>query len=85
VTSQAASEAALVARASGVIAAILLLASGGLAAVGLLQASGLGLLAALATSIASVAGHPGRALRWIGPIVIGATMVTVVIAGFVAR
>jgi hypothetical protein len=84
VTTAADFEAAVVSRAAAVVAAILVLVSGGVAALGLFQICGLGLLAALAASIASVAGHPGRSVRWIGPAVIVVAMVTVIVAGFLA-
>ncbi|HEX4399845.1 MAG TPA: hypothetical protein VHZ98_00790 [Galbitalea sp.] len=65
-----------------VIAAILVLAGGVFAFEGTLQISGLALFAALAASVAWVAGGPVRGPRWAVPAVIGVAMATVILAGF---
>jgi hypothetical protein len=65
-----------------VIAAVLVMVGGVFAFEGTLQVSGLALFAALAASIASVAGHRVRGVRWMAPTVVGAAMVTVIVAGF---
>ena len=74
-------EQTLIARTAAVISAILVLGAGVAASLSLFQASGLALLAALATSIASVAGRPGRGARWVAPSIIGVALVTVIAAG----
>jgi len=81
--SPADAEATAISRATAVITAVLVVVAGVCAAVDVLQISGLALFAASATSIASVAGRPSRGYRWVGPLVIGVAMLTVIIAGFV--
>jgi hypothetical protein len=72
-------EATTIARAAAVIAAILVATAGVFAFFGLLQPGGLALLAALAASIASVAGRPSRGHRWVAPAAIGAMLITLAI------
>jgi hypothetical protein len=84
-TTQTEEEATAIARVTALIAAILVLVAGAFASVDLLQISGLALLCALASSIASVAGRRSRGVRWIGPAIVAAAMVTVVVVGLVQR
>jgi hypothetical protein len=65
-----------------VIAAVLVMVGGVFAFEGTLQVSGLALFAALAASVAWVAGRPVRGARWTVPAVIGTAMATVILAGF---
>ena len=76
-------EATAVSRATAVISAILVAGAGVFAYLGMLQVSGLALFGALAMSIASVAGRPSRGYRWVGPVAVGAAMLTVILAGFI--
>jgi hypothetical protein len=82
-TTQTEAEATAIARVTAVIAAILVLVAGAFAYADLLQISGLALLCALAASIASATERRTRGVRWIGPAIVGAAMVTVVLVGFV--
>ena len=78
-------EATAISHAAAVIAAILVAVAGGFAVFGALQVAGLALFGALAASIASVAGRPSRGYRWVGPVIVGAAMLTVIVVGFVPR
>jgi hypothetical protein len=75
-------EAGVIARATAAVAVVLVVIAGGCAFVGLLQVSGLALFGALAASIASVAGRSSRGARWVGPVIVGIAMITVVVAEF---
>ena len=73
-------EAVAVSRVTSVIAALLVVGAGIAAWFGLLQISGVTLFGALAMSIASVVGRPSRGWRWVGPAIVGAAMLTVIVA-----
>ena len=78
----AVAEATTISHVTAILATILVLGGGVLAFFGALQSSGLALFGALAMSIASVAGRPSRGYRWVGPVIVGAAMVAVIIASF---
>jgi hypothetical protein len=78
-------EATAISRTTAVIAAVLVVVAGAFAYLGMLQISGLALFGALAMSLASVARRPSRGYRWVGPVVVGSAMLTVIVAGFIQR
>jgi hypothetical protein len=78
-------EATSISRATAVITAVLVVIAGVFAYPGMLQVSGLALLGALAMSVASVSGRQARGYRWVGPVIVGIALLTVIVAGFIRQ